>query len=91
VGCILAAVPAGLGFGLLMPNFSLKLVIFAPESIRGKLLGGLTFAFFMGQFASPLGTVLLPDALELFGVTSYALTVLAGIVLLLRKWYSGKL
>jgi hypothetical protein len=52
------------------------------ECIKGILVEVTTFL---------LGKVLLPDAIELFGVTSYVLTVLAGIVLLLRKWYSGKL
>ena len=86
MGGILAAVPVGLGFGLLMPNFKLKLVTLAPESVRGKFLGGLTFAFFIGQFASPLGKIVLPVGLELFQVASYGLTVLAGIVLILRRW-----
>lgn len=45
---------SGLGLGFTMPNTSLWLVSLAPEHIRGRLVGGLTFSIFLGQFLSPI-------------------------------------
>ncbi|WP_299453911.1 MFS transporter [uncultured Microscilla sp.] len=45
---------SGLGMGLLMPNPSLWLMSLAPAKIRGRLIGGLTMAVFIGQFFSPI-------------------------------------
>ena len=44
---------AGLGFGLNTPNCSAWLLSKVAAGARGKALGGLTTAFFLGQFASP--------------------------------------
>lgn len=44
----------GLGMGFLMPNPSLWLMSLAPPKIRGRLIGGLTMAVFLGQFFSPI-------------------------------------
>ncbi len=45
---------AGLGAGLLFPNANLWMVHIAPENRRGRLLGHMNMAVFMGQFISPL-------------------------------------
>ncbi|AFY90912.1 MFS transporter [Chroococcidiopsis thermalis] len=45
---------AGLGLGLLMPNMNFCLTSIAPGVARGRVLGGLTTSFFLGQFLSPL-------------------------------------
>jgi MFS family permease len=45
---------AGIGFGAFMPNANLWMMTIAPASIRGKLVGRLTTAIFVGQFASPI-------------------------------------
>jgi MFS family permease len=45
---------AGLGLGLLMPNMNVCLTSVAPTTLRGRVLGGLTTSFFLGQFLSPL-------------------------------------
>ncbi|MEP1078572.1 MFS transporter [Leptolyngbya sp. PL-A3] len=45
---------AGAGLGLLMPNINVCLTSVAPASFRGRVLGGLTTAFFLGQFVSPI-------------------------------------
>jgi MFS family permease len=45
---------SGLGMGLSMPNFTMWLTSEVPASIRGRAVGGLTTALFMGQFVSPL-------------------------------------
>lgn len=44
----------GLGMGFLLPNPSLWLMSLAPAEIRGRLIGGLTMAVFIGQFFSPI-------------------------------------
>jgi len=45
---------SGVGTGLMMPNGNFILLALLPESIKGKWLGGLTTAIFLGQFLSPL-------------------------------------
>ena len=44
----------GLGFGLIMPNFSNWLATIVPNHLRGRALGGLTTFIFLGQFLSPI-------------------------------------
>ncbi len=57
-GSYLAAVPgllvAGAGVGFLLPNSNVWVVAVAPEALRGRALGGLTTALYLGQFVSPL-------------------------------------
>lgn len=45
---------AGVGLGLLMPNMNVCLTSVTPGNLRGRVLGGLTTAFFLGQFVSPI-------------------------------------
>lgn len=45
---------AGVGLGLLTPNMNVCLTSVTPTSLRGRVLGGLTTAFFLGQFISPI-------------------------------------
>jgi MFS family permease len=45
---------AGAGLGLLMPNMNVCLTSVTPGNLRGRVLGGLTTAFFLGQFVSPI-------------------------------------
>ncbi len=51
---IVGLVVAGLGAGLLMPNANVWATSVAPAVTRGRALGGLTAALFLGQFLSPL-------------------------------------
>lgn len=51
---LLALAISGLGTGLLMPNANLWMLSIAPEMSRGRMVGNLTMAVFMGQFLSPL-------------------------------------
>jgi MFS family permease len=44
----------GLGAGVTIPNANLWLISITPERWRGRLMGGLTSAIFVGQFVSPL-------------------------------------
>jgi len=45
---------AGAGQGLLIPNLTVWLAGQTPASLRGRVLGGLTTALFLGVFFSPI-------------------------------------
>ena len=47
-------VVAGVGGGLLTPNWINWIALLAPPALRGRLLGGFTTAIYLGQFFSPL-------------------------------------
>lgn len=47
-------VVGGSGLGLLMPNLNNWISSGTPQAMRGKAIGGLTAAIFLGQFLSPL-------------------------------------
>jgi len=51
---VLGLVVNGLASGVLLPNFTVWLSTLATPESRGRLLGGLTTAIFLGQFVSPL-------------------------------------
>ena len=52
-GIVAGLAVAGLGFGMNTPNCSAWLLDKAPAGARGKALGGLTTAMFLGQLAAP--------------------------------------
>lgn len=65
VGVALASTPAGIfpalavigvGSGLVLPAMSVWLTTAVPAKVRGRALGGMTTAVFLGQFVSPLAT-----------------------------------
>jgi MFS family permease len=43
----------GLGTGLMFPNLNVWLTSGVPAAVRGRTVGGLTTAIFLGQFLSP--------------------------------------
>ena len=51
---VLAMVISGLGAGALFPNTSLWLLQLAPAEARGRIIGGMSMAVFLGQFFSPI-------------------------------------
>jgi MFS family permease len=63
---------AGMGLGILMPNMTVWLSTAVPDSARGRALGGLSTAMFLGQFLSPIVSQPFTKSLGLGGV--YALT-----------------
>ncbi|ADJ15453.1 major facilitator superfamily protein [Halalkalicoccus jeotgali B3] len=71
----------GVGLGLLFPNLNSWLADHAPEASRGRVLGGLTSAVFLGQFLSPFLTqpvvtqVGLGKGYSVFGIVLLALCV----------------
>jgi MFS family permease len=54
IAVIVGAFIAGIGVGLFFPNSSLAVLTLAPPAVRGRVIGGLTTAIFLGQFASPV-------------------------------------
>ncbi len=53
-GVLMGLVMAGLGLGMLMPNINVWVNAIATPATRGRALGGLTTALFLGQFFSPI-------------------------------------
>jgi MFS family permease len=70
---------SGMGLGILMPNMSVWLSSAVPDAMRGRALGGLSTAMFLGQFMSPIVTQPLTKYVGLGG--TYAFTG-AGLVIL---------
>jgi MFS family permease len=50
---LLGLLIGGIGMGVLIPNSNVWVVSLSPESMRGRLVGGLSTAVFIGQFISP--------------------------------------
>ncbi len=77
----------GFGIGLAMPNLSVWLANETPAHLRGRILGGLTTAVFLGQFISPIVSQPVSSAAGLAGmyaVFGLILLVLAVIVVIFR-------
>jgi MFS family permease len=71
---------AGLGLGILMPNMSVWLSSVVSDETRGRALGGLSTAMFLGQFLSPIVTQPLTKVMELgqiYALTGGMLTIVA--------------
>lgn len=87
---VLAALTiGGLGMGFLMPNFNLWVATTSPASLRGRALGGLATAVFLGQFVSPLASQAIAGKIGLgatFGTVGVALLLLAAGLWLPRLW-----
>jgi MFS family permease len=78
----------GVGLGLLMPNMNFYLTSIAPDNLRGRVLSGITTAFFLGQFLSPLLSQPLSKSIGLgntYGVAALAMVGLTVAVLLLLR------
>ncbi len=69
----------GFGAGLLLPNSNLWVISLAPTALRGRLVGGITTAIFLGQFFSPILIEPLRQATSL-GVAFAATSLLMALV-----------
>lgn len=80
----------GFGLGLLMPNLNVCLTSVIPAVSRGRVLGGLTTCFFLGQFASPIISQPLSQSLGLgttYGLAGGFMLVLAVITFgVMTRW-----
>ncbi|NHC37686.1 MFS transporter [Scytonema millei] len=86
---------AGLGLGLLMPNMNFCLTSIAPGVARGKVLGGLTTSFFLGQFLSPIVSQPLTNFVGIAGTYRTAgivmgIMAIAALVFLMRAKIAAK-
>lgn len=73
----------GLGAGLLMPNSNLWIISLAPPALRGRLVGGITMALFLGQFFSPIFIEPIRQATSLsvaFAATATAMALLGTVL-----------
>ncbi len=78
-GTVLAgAAISGCGVGLIFPNSGLWVTALAPARLRGRLLGMMTAAVYLGQFFSP---ILVQPAVSTVGLSG-AFGVFAGIAAL---------
>lgn len=83
---IIGIMICGLGFGLMMANINLWLVNLAPANMRGRLVGYLNSAIFLGLFLSP---VLLQPLIALsslrgsFLIVSVVILIISGVFALL--------
>lgn len=71
---------SGLGMGFIFPNLNVWLTTEVPAAIRGRAVGGMTTAIFLGQFISPLAG---QPVVEIFGLKFLFWS--AGTVLLLTS------
>jgi MFS family permease len=78
---------SGMGLGILMPNMSVWLSAAVPDSARGRALGGLSTAMFLGQFLSPIISQPLTKSLGLGGVYAFtgAILTILGLVFAVLK------
>jgi MFS family permease len=67
-----------------MPNMTVWLSTAVPDAIRGRALGGLSTAMFLGQFLSPIVTQPFTKTLGLGGV--YAL--IGGILVIIALGFA---
>jgi len=74
---------AGFGVGLLMPNGNLWLIEVTSPDKRGKVIGGITTAVFLGQFFSPVLLQPIIDSASIF--TAHAAA--SGLALLVGGAY----
>jgi MFS family permease len=87
VGMLFGLACAGFGLGLTIPNLTTWLASFTPPAMRGRLIGGLTAAVFIGQFLSPLAAQPFVDRYGTAGpflAAAVLLLLLAGLAFLLR-------
>jgi MFS family permease len=76
---------AGMGLGILMPNMSVWLSSVVADETRGRALGGLSTAMFLGQFLSPIVTQPLTKITGLGGIYAIA----GGLMTLIALGFAG--
>lgn len=80
---VLGLLICGFGMGMLMPNTNTCLMELAPEKLRGRIMGGVTTSFFLGQFFSPI----IFSPLTAYLPTDYAFTIVATLLLTLGSGF----
>lgn len=83
ITAIIGVLVIGLGIGSLIPNANLWIMSLIPDSQRGKYIGTLTTATFMGMFISPVAIQPIQNVVGL----NYSFVVAAVILILLSAFY----
>ncbi|MGG5258337.1 MFS transporter [Phycicoccus avicenniae] len=78
-GAVAGVLVGGLGVGLVVPNLNLWVADLVPPARRGRALGGLVSAIFLGQFLSP---VLLVPMISALGAARTFAALGAGLAVL---------
>ncbi len=84
-GLVVACIVGGLGGGLMLPNLNMWLMELAPTAVRGRVMGGYSSVFFLGQFVSPLAAapvVMLLSLNAVFLVWAFGLWVVSTLLVL---------
>jgi predicted MFS family arabinose efflux permease len=87
-GVIAGLAVTGLGLGLQLPAFNTWAAAAVPDGLRGRALGGLTSALFVGQFCSPILTRPLVEQVGLdrtYGIIGLAMVGLAVVLIAARS------
>ncbi|SFB87521.1 MFS transporter [Pseudoalteromonas denitrificans] len=86
-----ALLVTGIGLGLIRPNLFIWLFSFTPLPMRGKVIGGITTCFFIGQFISSIVTEPVVQAYGyevlflLIGMLAFILILIICITLFVKK------
>lgn len=65
---------SGVALGMFLPNINVWLVTVAPAPVRGRAVGGLTAAIFLGQFMAPVLSEPIVQQFDLTGTFATAAT-----------------
>ncbi len=79
---IMVLLIGGLGIGLFPANTSVWLAEVTPPALRGRAVGGMTCAIFLGQFFSPIFSQPLVEEIGLagtFGIAGGVSLLIAGV------------
>jgi MFS family permease len=83
VSILIGLILAGVGLGILMPNMTVWLSSAVSDRSRGRALGGLSTALFLGQFLSPLVAQPFVKIWGLGGIYAIAGSILAALAIAL--------
>ncbi len=87
-GLLVALLVSGVGLGIMRPNLVTGLMSAIPVVLRGRIMGGITSAFFIGQFVAPLVTQPMVDNVG-YGASFILLAVLILLLALLYFFYAA--
>lgn len=71
---------AGMGIGTAFPNLYVWLANSAPLAVRGRALGGMNTALFLGQFMSPIISQPVVASYDLEGLFMIAAILILALV-----------
>ena len=78
--------------GVLIPNSNVWVVTLSPESMRGRIVGGLTTSVFIGQFISPIVTepvLQLTSANHIYAIASIGMFLIS-VAYLIHAIFSNR-